>query len=238
MFKDKVELKDIDKMDPEYKELLGRVMTIQADCEIGGPQLYVRDILPAAPTKVDQLIVARTAAEELDHYRKIARIAGDIGIDVSFVLSRPNRERYVEAFRGKITTWEDHAVFGFLIDRVGRFQLEEFIDCSYAPLDRLLPDILREEEGHIDYGTNKTAEMAAKGGEAKERAQKAVNYWYVKGLDMFGNSNSKRSERYRYWGLKRRTNTEARKEYREEVNALLEDMGLQVPDPNEGRLYL
>lgn len=238
MFKDKVELKDIDKMDPEYKELLGRVMTIQADCEIGGPQLYVRDILPAAPTKVDQLIVARTAAEELDHYRKIARIAGDIGIDVSFVLSRPNRERYVEAFRGKITTWEDHAVFGFLIDRVGRFQLEEFIDCSYAPLDRLLPVIIKEEEGHIDYGTNKTAEMAAKGGEAKERAQKAVNYWYVKGLDMFGNSNSKRSERYRYWGLKRRTNTEARKEYREEVNALLEDMGLQVPDPNEGRLYL
>ncbi len=238
MFKDKVELKDIDKMDPEYKELLGRVMTIQADCEIGGPQLYVRDILPTAPTKVDQLIVARTAAEELDHYRKIARIAGDIGIDVSFVLSRPNRERYVEAFRGKITTWEDYAAFGFLIDRVGRFQLEEFIDCSYAPLDRLLPDILREEEGHLDYGTNKTAEMAAKGGEAKERAQKAVNYWYVKGLDMFGNSNSKRSERYRYWGLKRRTNTEAREEYRKEVNALLEDMGLQVPDPNEGRLYL
>ena len=45
-------------------------------------------------------------------------------------------------------------------------------------------------------------------------------------------------EHYRYWGLKRRTNTEAREEYREEVNALLEDMGLQVPDPNEGRLYL
>ena len=43
MFTDKVELKDFDKMDPEYKDLLGRVLTIQADCEIGGPHLYVRE---------------------------------------------------------------------------------------------------------------------------------------------------------------------------------------------------
>ena len=85
MFREKIELKDLEKMDPEYRELLGRVVTIQADCEIGGPHLYVKDILPSAPTKVDQLVVARTAAEELDHYRKIARVGGDMGIDVSFV---------------------------------------------------------------------------------------------------------------------------------------------------------
>ena len=65
MFTDKIELKDFDKMDPEYKELLGRVLTIQADCEIGGPHLYIEKMLPAAPTKLDQLIVARTAAEEI-----------------------------------------------------------------------------------------------------------------------------------------------------------------------------
>ena len=75
MFTDKIELKDFDKMDPEYKELLGHVLKIQADCEIGGPHLYVETMLPAAPTKLDQLIVARTAAEEIDHYRKVARVA-------------------------------------------------------------------------------------------------------------------------------------------------------------------
>lgn len=239
MFKDKVELKDFEKQDPEYQDLLRRVLAIQADCEIGGPNLYVKDILPNAPRKVDQLIVARTAAEEMDHYRKMARCAGDIGADVSFVLSRPNQERYVEAFRGTITTWEDFSVFGFLIDRVGRFQLEEFIGATYQPLARIVedPQVIREEEGHIDFGTNCTAEYAAKGGEFKERAQRAVDYWYVKGLDMFGKSQSYRSERYRYWGLKRRTNAEAREQYTREVNALIEKMGLQIPDPNKGRLY-
>ncbi len=142
MFRDKVELKNFEKMDPEYRELLGRLLTIQADCEIGGPHLYVEQMLPGAPTKLDQLIVARTAAEEIDHYRKIARLAGEIGVDVSFVLSWPNQKRYLETFRGKITTWEDFAVFGFLIDRVGHYQLEEFIGCTFAPIEPLLPDII------------------------------------------------------------------------------------------------
>ena len=238
MFREKVEFKDIEKMDPEYRELLGRVLTIQADCEIGGPHLYVEHMLPAAPTKIDQLIVARTAAEEIDHYRKIARLAGEIGVDTSFVLSQPNQKRFVEAFRGTITAWEDFAVFGFLIDRIGRYQLEEFIDCSYAPLERVLPDIIKEEEGHISYGTSKTAELAAKGGESREKIQKALNSWYIKALDMFGRSDSRRSEQYCYWGLKRRKNAQAREEYIKEVNPLIQQMGLQVPDPNEGRLYL
>ena len=240
MFTDKIELKDFEKQDPEYQDLLRRVLAIQADCEIGGPNLYVKDILPNAPTKLDQLIVARTAAEEMDHFRKMARLAGDIGVDVSYTLSRPNQERYVEAFRGQIRTWEDFSVFGFLIDRVGRFQLEEFIGCTYLPLARVVedPDIIREEEGHVDFGTNSTAEFAAKGGESKERIQKAVDYWYAKGLDMFGNSKSYRSARYMFWGLKRRPNAVARQQYKEEIDALILKMGLTLPDPNKGRLYM
>jgi hypothetical protein len=89
MFREKIELKDLEKMDAEYRELLGRVVTIQADCEIGGPHLYVKDILPSAPSKVDQLMVARTAAEEMDHFRKIARVGGDMGLMCPSCSPRP-----------------------------------------------------------------------------------------------------------------------------------------------------
>ncbi len=237
MFTDKVELKDFEKMDPEYQDLLKRVLAIQCDCEIGGPHLYLDDMLPSAPSKLYRLVVARTAAEEVDHYRKMAKLASDIGEDTSYVLSWPNQKRYVEAFRGKITTWEDFAVFGFLIDRVGRYQLEEFQDCSYVPLAELLPTVEQEEVAHISFGTNMTRELAEKGDESRERVQKSINYWYVKGLDMFGKSESWRSERFRHWGLKRRTNAEARQQYTDEINALITGMGLDIPDPNEGRLY-
>jgi 1,2-phenylacetyl-CoA epoxidase catalytic subunit len=84
MFEDKIDRNTLNTMPDEYQQLLARVLTIQADCEIGGPHLYVKDILLTAPTKVDQLIVARTAAEEMDHYRKIALLAGEIGVDTSY----------------------------------------------------------------------------------------------------------------------------------------------------------
>jgi len=55
---------------------------------------------------------------------------------------------------------------------------------------------------------------------------------------MFGHTGSKRSERYRYWGLKRRSNEQAREDYINEVNPILEKIGLKVPDPLKGRHYL
>jgi len=238
MFEDKIEREGLEKMPAEYKELLERVLTIQADCEIGGPHLYVKDILPTAPSQVNQLIVARTAAEEMDHYRKIAKLAGDIGTDTSFLLSIPNQKRSLEAFRGVIKTWEDFAVFGFLIDRVGRYQLEEFLDCSYLPLQRILPEILKEEIGHIGFGTNQTAELAAKGDEERERVQRSVDFWYIKALDMFGRSDSERSNRFCHWGLKRRSNSQARWEFIKEVGPIIQDMGLTVPDPIKDRKFL
>lgn len=238
MFEDKIEREDLEKMPAEYKELLERVLTIQADCEIGGPHLYVKDILPTAPSQVNQLIVARTAAEEMDHYRKIAKLAGDIGTDTSFLLSIPNQKRSLEAFRGVIKTWEDFAVFGFLIDRVGRYQLEEFLDCSYLPLQRILPEVLKEEIGHIGFGTNQTAELAAKGDEERERVQRSVDFWYIKALDMFGRSDSERSNRFCHWGLKRRSNSQARWEFIREVGPIIQGMGLTVPDPIKDRKFL
>ncbi|HET7007852.1 MAG TPA: Phenylacetic acid catabolic protein [Candidatus Binatia bacterium] len=238
MFEDKIERGDLTKMPAEYVDLLGRVLIVQADCEIGGPHLYVEDIFPTAPSKINQLVVARTAAEEIDHYRKIARLAGEIGIDTSHLLSIPNRERYLEAFRGTIATWEDYAVFGFLIDRVGRYQLEEFLECSYLPLQRVLPEILKEELGHIGFGTNQTAELAGQNDQTKERVQTSLNFWYIKALDMFGRSDSERSNRYCHWGLKRRSNSQARWEFKKEVDPLIQQMGLEVPDPVTGRKYL
>jgi 1,2-phenylacetyl-CoA epoxidase catalytic subunit len=40
------------------------------------------------------------------------------------------------------------------------------------------------------------------------------------------------------WGLKRRTNAEAREQFVAEINPLIEGMGLQVPDQLAGRKFL
>ncbi len=237
IFTDKIEPKDFPKMLPEYQELLKRVVRIQADCEIGGPHIYVNHWVLNAPTPEDQMVVAQTAAEEIDHARKMINVLRELGIDISYVLHRPKSEREVETFKAEMPTWAHFAVFGMLIDRVGRYQLEEFQECSYLSLGRQLPQIMREEQGHVTFGEYKCAELCATP-EGKREVQEVVNLWYPRALDMFGKSNSWRTHRYIEWGLKRRTNEDARRQYIQEVRPVLQKLGLEVPDEFANRQYL
>jgi 1,2-phenylacetyl-CoA epoxidase catalytic subunit len=235
-FTDKLEAPDVPKMPDEYQALLKRVLRIQADCEIGGPHLYVNQWLLTAPSADDQWMLAKVAGEEIDHFRKINRLLNDLGEDASELMYVEKSRRDLEAFRQAMPTWADVAAFGFLIDRVGQYQLEEFVGCSYAPLDRALPRIIQEEKTHVGYGLVKLRDMV-RTEEGKALAQAAVDRWYPRGLDMFGLANSRRAGRYLHWGLKRRSNETARAEYMAEVAPLIESLGLRVPDATSGRHF-
>lgn len=237
-FNDKVTPKDFGKMPPEYKDLLIRLLTIQADCEIGGPHIYVDHWTLRAPTVDDQWRVARIASEEIDHCRKILRLLNLIDVDRSDILERPRSKREVDAFKEDMPTWADFAAFGFLIDKVGEYQLEEMVGSTFAPIDDTLPVILREEKGHVAYGEQQLQKLIASGANGRAAAQEAIDRWYITGLDMFGKSGSARTERYLEWGLKRRTNEEARNQYIAEMEPKVAALGLVVPDRLLGRKYL
>lgn len=237
-FNDKVSPKDFVKMPAEYRDLLIRLLTIQADCEIGGPHIYVDHWTLRAPTVDDQWRVARIASEEIDHCRKMLRLLNLVDVDRSDILERPRSKREVDAFKEDMPTWADFAAFGFLIDKVGQYQLEEMVGSTFAAIDDTLPVILREEKGHVAYGEQQLQKLIASGADGKEQAQSAVSHWYTVGLDMFGKSGSSRTERYLEWGLKRRTNEEARRQYVAEIEPKIAALGLVVPDRLQGRKYL
>ena len=235
-FTDKLEASDVPKMPAEYQALLKRVLRIQADCEIGGPHLYVNQWLLTAPSADDQWMLAKVAGEEIDHFRKVNRLLNELGEDVSELMYVEKSRRDLEAFRQAMPTWADVAAFGFLIDRVGQYQLEEFVDCSYAPLDRTLPRIIQEEKTHVGYGYVKMRDLV-RTDEGRAQAQAALDRWYPRGLDMFGLASSRRAVRYQHWGLKRRSNETARAEYVAEVAPLIAGLGLAVPDATAGRHF-
>src|SRR2546428_11016983 len=202
-FTDKIEPKDFPKMPKEYQDLLTRLLTIRADWQIGGPHICVDHWTLRAPTVDDQWRVARIAAEEIDHCRKMLRLLGLIGFDRSDILTRPRSKREVDAFKEDMPTWADFAAFGMLIDKVGQYQLDEMINSSYAPIEDYLPQILREEKGHISYGQQQLEKLVQSGDPGPAQAQAAVDRWYIVGLDMFGQSQSARAERHIQWGLER-----------------------------------
>ncbi len=237
-FNDKVTPKDFAKMPTEYRDLLVRLLTIQADCEIGGPHIYVDHWTLRAPTVDDQWRVARIASEEIDHCRKMLRLLNLVDVDRSDILDRPRSKREVDAFKEDMPTWADFAAFGFLIDKVGQYQLEEMVGSTFAPIDDTLPVILREEKGHVAYGEQQLQKLVKSGRDGKAQAQAAIQKWFIVGLDMFGQSASARTERYIEWGLKRRTNEEARRQYIAEMEPKIAALGLVAPDRLQGRKYL
>src|SRR2546425_6263350 len=99
-FTDKIEPKDFPKMPKEYQDLLTRLLTIQADCEIGGPHIYVDHWTLRAPTVDDQWRVARIASEGIDHCRQFLRMLGVVGLDRSDILFRPRSKRGGDAVKG------------------------------------------------------------------------------------------------------------------------------------------
>jgi ring-1,2-phenylacetyl-CoA epoxidase subunit PaaA len=220
-------------MPQEYRDLLVRVLRIQADCEIGGPHLYVSNWVLTAPAADDMWRMSRIAAEEIDHFRKMNKLLYSIGSSADDRLWVDKEERYVDAFKSEMPSWADIAIFGLLIDRVGEYQLEEFTDSSFQPLNEMLPPVLAEEKGHVSFGQYKCRDLIDHG--RKAEVQAAVDRWYPEALDMFGSPNSRRERLYIKWGLKRRTNEQARQEYRNEADAALRALGLEIPDVS-GRL--
>ena len=233
-FTDRISSRDeFEKMPGEYQDLLTRVLRIQADCEIGGPHLYVSNWVLTAPTADDQWRMSRIAAEEIDHFRKMNRLLHLIGSSAEDRLWVDKEERYVDAFKSEMPSWADIAVFGLLIDRVGEYQLDEFTDSSFEPLNKVLPPILAEEKGHVSFGHYKCRDLIDQG--RGSDVQAAIDRWYPEALDMFGNANSKRDHKYIKWGLKRRTNEQARQQYIAEAEPTIRGLGLVVPDTSTRR---
>ena len=237
MFTDKVEAKDFPKMPKEYQDLFIKVMTIQSDSELGGPHLYVEKWILAAPTAEDQMMLAKTAAEEFDHHRKFVKILHELNVDVSYQIRNRSKDRLLEIFREPLQTWADMGCFGTFIDRVGGYHLSDFSECSYLPVARIIPQILKEEAQHIAHGL-RILDSLCRTEEGRAEVQNSLDRMYPRCLDMFGVTGSKRSEEYLKWGIKRRSNEQARNEYRAEVVKVMEQFGLKEPDPLKGRRYL
>jgi len=237
MFTDKIEAKDFPKMPKEYQDLFIKVMTIQADSELGGPHLYVEKWVLAAPTAEDQMMLAKTAAEEIDHHRKFVKILAELNIDVSYQLQNRSKDRILEIFREPLETWADMGSFGVFIDRVGGYHLEDFGECSYLPVARIIPQILKEEKQHIAHGL-RILDTLCQTEEGRAQVPNSLDHMYPRCLDMFGVTGSKRSEQYMEWGIKKRSNEQARTQYREEVKKVIEQFGLKEPDPLKDRRFL
>ncbi|HTZ61822.1 MAG TPA: Phenylacetic acid catabolic protein [Thermoplasmata archaeon] len=233
-----------EELEPDMAKLIVKLMVVQADTEFASIQQH-RPWLDQAPTLEDRWIESRIVADEARHGLQACRILRDFGEEgqryIDELLTKREGEHKLDAFNMKFDTWSDVGAFTCFVDRVGVYQLRAFQECSYGPLARAMPLMLSEEQLHLNFGLSVLRRMVQDGGKyygSREEAQRAVEKWYPRALDMFGHSQSATSRRAIEYGLKRWTNEEARARYIQEVSGLMGQIGLALPPPEFDRHVL
>ncbi len=208
---------------PEYVAAVGKVIASHVRNELAGAAVFDEPAIALAPTPRDKWLACRIAMEEYGHHLAFSRLATDLD------LPEPTRGPPLSVFAFELTTWVEFVVLKAIVDLAEVVLMDELAECSYVPLRRLALKLLPEERFHVSFGAARTRELASQ--EAQRPAvQEAVDQLVRFTLPFFGRSRSANNEAFRRWGIKHRTNDEARTDFIERSRAFVVDAGLAYPD--------
>jgi ring-1,2-phenylacetyl-CoA epoxidase subunit PaaA len=225
----------------EYKELLVRMLSIQARIEseyMLAPERTLLKPLGLAPTPEDKAEYAAFWSDEVRHASYWMKLLEGLGVKVDAAFMSTPMPIYIFEMRDQAEDWVEYGLFSFFADRQGAYMGYEWLGCSYEPLAKIADRVYREELGHAAFGYGLMRRVIQLDPEhGRERIMKYLPKWYPAGLDMFGKSGSRRQHDYLRYGLRRRTNEQMRDAFIAEVDRLLNKLQIPIPDPRAGRRY-
>lgn len=230
-----------DGLPPEYKDLLVRMLSIQSRIEseyMLAPERTLMKPLAMAPTPLDKAEYAAFWSDEVRHASYWMELLDGLGVKVDDAFMARPMPIYIFEMRDQAEDWVEYGLFSFFADRQGAYMGYEWVGCSYEPLARIAERVHKEELGHAAFGHRILKRVLERDpAEGRERIIRHLAKWYPAGLDMFGQSGSRRQHDYMKWGLRKRTNEQMREDFTREVNALLSKLGIPIPDPAAGRRF-
>lgn len=228
-----------DRMPDEYKELVVHQMMAHTEGELSGADDYLELFYPMTTDPYEKKVCCERGAEEVDHFRKGAKVLADIGRDAMFMMDVPLQERSLYATEAvkRIDNWPERGFFSMLGEAAVLDILKEMAESSYKPVADMCPGVIKEEKVHVAHGF-RIIRSLCETASGRQQAQHALLRWWPVALDVFGRSNSRRSQQYVKWRLRKYTNEQARNRFIEDLVPKLEQLGLVVPDHEVNRRFL
>ncbi|HKR13379.1 MAG TPA: Phenylacetic acid catabolic protein [Pyrinomonadaceae bacterium] len=226
---------DLAKMPAAYQDLLRHQMLAHTEGELSGADDYLQVFLPLAPNVFEKKICCERAAEEYDHYLIGAAVLSDLGVETEYMVAQrlEDRSLYASPEIHRITSWAQRGVFSFLGEDAVLDHIKEMAQSSYVPWANSFETIIRDELIHVAHG-KRIVRSFLESDEGRAEVQAAIDALWPLVLSLFGKPDSSRSKEYVHWGLRQRTNREARDKYVERIVPKLTAMGLTVPSSSEG----
>lgn len=225
--------------DADYRKMVLTLMDKQASREVATAEVFGQCVL-FAPTIEDKVRITRFQHEELKHFQLLARCMRDLGVDVDAYVR--NRQRAGTRFTGdeadmQIQDWIDATLFNFMIDRAATFQLTEYTRGSYVPLARANEVILKEEEGHKDFG-EECLEHMCQDPAMRQEIQRRFKKWFVASMRIFGRAGTPGNQYCLKVGLKTRDSGDVAAAYLDSIRPVMSRCGLRFPDRGDLPLEL
>ena len=225
--------------DDAYRKMVLTLMDKQASREVATAEVFGQCVL-YAPTVEDKIRITRFQHEELKHFQLLAKLMGELGVDMDVYVR--DRQRAGARFTGdeadiQIRDWLDATLFNFMIDRAATFQLTEYTKGSYLPLAKANDVILKEEEGHKNFGEACLEEMCQDPATRAE-IQRRFKKWFVASMRIFGRAGTPGNQYCLRVGLKTRDSGDIAAAYLDSIRPVMARCGLRFPDRSELPLEL
>jgi ring-1,2-phenylacetyl-CoA epoxidase subunit PaaA len=225
--------------DEPYRKMLLTLMERQAGREIAGAEVFGQ-CLVHAPTYEHKLQLVRLQREELKHFKLIADLMADFGIDVEAFVRTGQRGE--SRFTGnaadlQVEDWIDGVLFNFMTDRAATFQLAEYAKGSYLPLAKAIRIVVRDEEFHTGFGEMCVEELC-RDPEACREIQRRFAKWFAGAMRIFGRPGTPGNRYCIEVGLKTRDSAAIAADYLDSLRPILARCGLHFPRRDEVALDL
>jgi 1,2-phenylacetyl-CoA epoxidase catalytic subunit len=219
-----------------------RIIKAQCSTELGSIQQHICT-LDATSNDSTRFKILRVMAEEFRHAYQMFWVlshddswsAGGVknlaNTTIEELLAMHTGTHVLDAFNINFVDPLDNIVFAFLIDRVGKYQLQMQKAFAYAPMARSMPPMLREESFHLKFGYEVLREVALEaalgnGTWGLDEIQRRINCWLPRGLEMFGNPET--GETNVVFSFKDRLNGAAVGAYYQEVRQLIDRINVAI----------
>jgi ring-1,2-phenylacetyl-CoA epoxidase subunit PaaA len=208
----------------DYVRAVGKVIQSHVRNELAGAVAFDEPAIALAPGPREKWLACRIAMEEYGHHLKFSRLASELG------LTDGGSGRALSVFDYGLSSWPEFVVLKAVVDLAEVVLMEELLETSYLPLRALVSRLLPEEHFHVSFGTTRARELAADPA-TRPVLQRAVDDLVAFTLPFFGRSVSANNEEFRRWGVKQRTNDEARADWAARARETVEGpLGLRFPD--------
>lgn len=220
--------------DESYKKMVLTLMDKQAGREVATAEVFGQCVIHA-PTADDKIRITRYQAEELKHFKLLEKLMAELGVDMDAYVR--NRQKAGARFTGEeadteIEDWIDATLFNFMIDRAATFQLTEYTRGSYLPLAKANEVIVKEEEGHKNFGEACLEEMC-KDPATRREVQRRFKKWFVGSLRIFGRAGTPGNQYCLKVGLKTRDSGDVAAAYLNSIRPVMTRCGLRFPQREE-----